>query len=68
MQLEKKLADTYKLKDTFIVPSPPSDMNVNENIAKAAALYISNRLESNTFINMGYGDTQSRILNNLATM
>lgn len=68
MQLEKKLAETYNLKDTFIVPSPPSGMSVNENIAKAAALYISNRLDNNTFINMGYGDTQSRILNNLATM
>ncbi|MBU3188375.1 sugar-binding transcriptional regulator [Clostridium bowmanii] len=68
MQLEKRLADTYNLKDTFIVPSPPSDITVNENIARAAAMYISNRLDSNTFINMGYGDTQSRILNNLATM
>ena len=68
MQLEKNLADTYGLKDTFIVPSPPSEIVVNENIARAAAMYISNRLDNNTFINMGYGDTQSRILNNLATI
>jgi len=68
MQLEKKLADTYGLKDTFIVPSPPSETAINENIALAAATYISNRLDNNTFINMGYGDTQSRILNNLATI
>lgn len=68
MQLEKKLADTYGLKDTFIVPSSPSDIIANENIARAAAMYINNRLDNNTFINMGYGDTQSRVLNNLATM
>jgi DNA-binding transcriptional regulator LsrR (DeoR family) len=68
MQLEKKLAETYGLKDTFIVSEPPSEINTNENIARAAAMYINNRLEDNAFINMGYGDTQSRILNNLATM
>src|SRR5471030_2050924 len=68
MQLEKKLAETYGLKDTFIVSEPPSEINANENIARAAAMYINNRLEDNAFINMGYGDTQSRILNNLATM
>ncbi|QGU94497.1 sugar-binding transcriptional regulator [Clostridium bovifaecis] len=70
MQLEKNLAETYGLKDTFIVPSPPSEVSINENIARAAAIYISNRIDNknNTFINMGYGDTQSRVLNNLATL
>lgn len=68
MHMEKQLAETYQLKDTFVVPTPPSEISTNENIARAAAMYISDRLESNTFINMGYGDTPSRILNNLATM
>lgn len=68
LQLERKLAETYDLKDTFIVPSPPNDISINENISRAAAMYINSRLGSNNFINMGYGDTQSRILNNLATM
>lgn len=68
LQLEKKLANTYNLKDTFIVPSPPDEISINENVARGAAMYINNRLGSNNFINMGYGDTQSRILNNLATM
>lgn len=68
MQLEKSLAEIYGLKDTFIVSTPPSEVNTNENIARAAAMYINNRLENNAFINMGYGETQSRILNNLATM
>lgn len=70
MRLEKNLAETHGLKDTFIVPSPSSEITINENIARAAAMYISNRLDNknNTFINMGYGDTQSRVLNNLATL
>lgn len=68
MHLERKLAEHYKLKDTLIAPSTPSGTSANENIARAAAMYISNRLEANTFINMGYGDTPSRILNNLATV
>lgn len=68
MKLEKNLADTYGLIDTFITPTPPTGVSINENIAKAAAIYISDRLDNNTFINMGYGDTPSRILNNLATI
>ncbi|AGX43119.1 sugar-binding transcriptional regulator [Clostridium saccharobutylicum] len=68
MQLEEKLTKAYDLKDTFIVSSPPSQVNTNENVARAAAMYINNRLEDNALINMGYGDTQSRILNNLAAI
>lgn len=68
LKLEEKLAKTYSLKDTFIISSSPSEVDVNENVARAAAMYINNRLEDNALINMGYGDTQSRILNNLATM
>lgn len=68
MHLEKKLIDTYGLKDTYIAPSPPNEKATNENIARAAAMYISERLDANTFINMGYGDTPSRVLNNLATI
>ncbi|MGG7198507.1 sugar-binding transcriptional regulator [Clostridium butyricum] len=68
LKLEEKLAKAYSLKDTFIISSSPSEVDVNENVARAAAMYINNRLEDNALINMGYGDTQSRILNNLATM
>ena len=68
MHLERKLAEIYGLKDTLIVPSPAEGIGANENIARAAAMYISNRLDTNTFINMGYGDTPSQILNNLATV
>ena len=68
MQLERKLAETWGLKDTFVVPTPPAGAQVNETIAKAAAMYIGNRITENCFINMGYGDTLSRILNHLASM
>lgn len=68
MELERRLADAYQLNDTFVVPTSPEADSVNESIARAAAMYISDRLSENSFINMGYGDTPSRILNNLATM
>lgn len=68
MQIEKQLTEQYGLKDTFIVPTNPDSEGVNETIARAAAMYISDRLPENAFINMGYGDTCSRVLFNLATM
>ena len=33
MELERKLAEAYALKDTFVVSTPPDDVNTNENIA-----------------------------------
>ncbi len=68
IQLEKKLMERYGLKDAFVVPAMPGRTEVNENIAKAAAMYVRDRLTENSFINIGYGDTPSRVLNNLATM
>jgi len=68
IQIEKALMEHYGLKDVFVVPSMPGRTEVNENIAKAAAMYVRDRLTENGFINIGYGDTPSRVLNNLATM
>ena len=68
MKLERGLMEEYGLKDAFIVPSSLSKSQVNTGIAEAASMYITERLTENSFINMGYGDTPSRILNNLATM
>ena len=68
MKLERGLMERYHLNDAFIVPSSLSKSQVNAAIAEAASMYISERLTENSFINMGYGDTPSRILNNLATM
>lgn len=66
--IEQKLSKQWGLKDTFIVPTPPPEANLNETIALAAAMYIADRLSENMFINMGYGDTLCRVLNHLATM
>ena len=68
IQLEKTLMERYGLKDVFVVPAMPGRTEVNENIAKAAAMYVRDRLSENSFINIGYGDTPSRVLNSLATM
>lgn len=67
MGIEQKLLNIWNLKDVFVVPTPPDKETLNETIARAAAMYIGDRIDSKTFINMGYGDTQSKILNHLAT-
>jgi lsr operon transcriptional repressor len=67
MQLEQGLITGYHLKDAFVVPASINQSAVNAGIAQAASMYISERLTANNYINIGYGDTPSRILNNLAT-
>lgn len=68
MMLERQLIEMYGLKDTFVIPAAAQPDMVNNGIAQAASMYISERLSENACINIGYGDTPSRILNNLATM
>lgn len=68
MELERQLSETWNLKDTFIVPTPPDAADVNKTIAQAASMYVSDRITEHSFINMGYGDTLSRVLNHLATL
>lgn len=67
VQVERSLISQFDLKDAFIVPGASTLSHPNESIAQAAAMYILRRAEENAFINMGYGDTTSRILNLLAT-
>lgn len=68
LMTEQKLTTKWNLKDCFVVPTPQDGGNLNETIARAAAMYMGDRLTENMFINMGYGDTPSRVLNHLATM
>lgn len=68
METERKLITSYGLKDAFVVPTAQSAENVNANIAKAAAIYLFSKIDANSAINIGYGDTASKILNNLAAM
>ena len=65
---EKRLMERYGLDDVFLVPGPAEPSETNANIAKAASMYIHERLRENSVINIGYGDTPGRILNNLATI
>lgn len=66
IEVEQELAARYHLKDAFVVPIAPGD-EINDSIAKAASMYISDRLPENGFINIGYGDTPRKLLNYLAT-
>ena len=66
MQVEKSLITHFSLNDAFVIPVVSDASDLNESLAQAAAMYIADRLTDNTFINMGYGDTPSRILNHLA--
>ncbi len=68
LKLEKKLMEAYGLEDVFLVPGPASPSQANANVADAASMYIHDRLRAGSVINMGYGDTLSRVLNNLATL
>ena len=66
MQVEKELITRFGLHDVFVTPISGRVSELNESLAQAAAIYISDRLGGSFFINMGYGDTPSRILNHLA--
>jgi DNA-binding transcriptional regulator LsrR (DeoR family) len=68
MNIEKQLMERYGLKDAFVIPTAPDAgiAGVNDAIADAAAMYIANRMQSGAFINIGYGDTAGKTLNNLA--
>lgn len=66
MQIEQDFIRHFHLKDAFIVPSPIGERDVNDSIAQAAAMYLCERIDQNSFINIGYGDTTSRVLNYLS--
>lgn len=68
MQVEQELIHRFHLKDAFVVPSPIDGKNANAGVAQAAAMYLRERIDKTSFINMGYGDTTSRILNYLSNM
>lgn len=61
--IEQKLMKEFGLKDVYVIPTIES--NINESISKAAAQYIENHIIDNSYINVGYGDTVSRTINNL---
>ncbi|WP_077612147.1 sugar-binding transcriptional regulator [Clostridium sp. Marseille-P2415] len=68
LKVEQELIRRWNLKDAFVVPTAPTASCTNDTVAKAAAMYINDRITENTYINIGYGDTLSRVLNHLATV
>lgn len=63
IDIERQLSEKFGLDDVFIVPTSPHA--TNDNIAKGAAQYIEDKVEANTRINIGYGDTVSKTINHL---
>ena len=68
MMLEQELLSRFHLEDVFLGPAEDSSELNQVGIAEAASMYIRDRVGKDSFINIGYGNTPSRILNNLATM
>ena len=63
MNAEHLLIEKYGLSDVFVIPS--SGAASNESIAVAAVQYVLANITPNCYINIGYGDTISRIVRNL---
>lgn len=63
---EQLLIDRFGLKDAFVVPTPLDSSAINQSIAQGAAHYVSDHLREDGFLNIGYGDTISRMLGFLA--
>ena len=63
---EQLLIDRFGLKDAFVVPTPLDSSTINQSIAQSAAHYVSDHLREDGYLNIGYGDTVSRMLGFLA--
>ncbi len=63
MDLENALIKKYGLKDILVVPSTPDGLT--DNLSKAAAQYIEEKAENDSFINIGYGETVSKTIKEL---
>ena len=63
---EQLLIDRFDLKDAFVVPTPLDSSAINQSIAQGAAHYVSDHLREDGYLNIGYGDTVSRMLGFLA--
>ena len=63
---EQLLIDRFGLKDAFVIPTPLDISAINQSIAQGAAHYVSDHLREDGYLNIGYGDTVSRMLGFLA--
>lgn len=67
MQIERRLIEGFGLDDAFVIPSPAPGSDVRDSLASAAAMYVSDHLRPGGYLNIGYGDTMSLVLNHLAS-
>lgn len=66
MQVESDLISSFGLRDAFVVPAPLENASLSSSLAHAAATYIVDHIPEGGFLNMGYGETTSKVLNYLA--
>jgi lsr operon transcriptional repressor len=66
MYVERSLIERFGLDDVFVIPTPDGISDLRDSIARAAALYVSDHLKADGFLNIGYGDTVGMLLNHLA--
>ncbi len=65
--LEKALIKQFHLQDALVIPAT-NDTGQTKFVASAAAMYLSDRISKNAFINVGYGQTISQVINELAAI
>ena len=64
--VEKQLVEKYGLQDAVIIPADKKRQDlIPDELAKAASIYVKEHFFSN-IINIGYGKTVGKILNNLS--
>lgn len=64
IELEKAIKEKYNLEDVLIIPTGEEE-NLKPMLGKAAAIYIENLLEDNSYINIGYGETLNSLISHL---
>ncbi|WP_455136087.1 sugar-binding transcriptional regulator [Thermophilibacter sp.] len=66
MQIERGLIERFGLDDAYVIPTPGTSSDLSDSLARAAAMYVSDHLRADGYLNIGYGDTMSLVLNHLA--
>lgn len=67
MRVERELIERFGLDDAFVIPTPGPSSDLRDSLASAAAMYVSDHLRPDGYLNIGYGDTMGLMLNHLAS-
>lgn len=67
LQLANQLKEKYDLEDVIVIPASEND-DINKSLGKAAAFYVKEFLSTNSYINVGYGDTLHHFITTLAAI